>query len=329
MASVIFLSDICTSGDQLFSRYLGPYPLASMVKNQLNQSTVVIDHFLKIPDFFSYIDNFVDSDTQWIGISGTFLVNHHSQSVGEMNLWCSSQKEILLWFEKLKQVIDAKGSSAKIVLGGQCVDVFFKKFVNQNLTPPPVLSYIDYLVHGYGEGAFLRLLQNQLEDNETFQVLGSTFVSDKVRATSGAQVLPTIFDEGMAVQKNEWLPIEISKGCRFHCNFCFYDQKGAISKKPQALKDEFRRNYEYFGTTGYVFTDDTINDSRQKIELLHSSITSLPFDIEWISYARPDMFYAFPDSIDAIKEMGVRGLFLGIETLNKKAGQIAGNRPQA
>jgi radical SAM superfamily enzyme YgiQ (UPF0313 family) len=295
-----------------------------MAQQKLKLSTVVIDHFLRIPNFFSYLDAFVDSNTQWIGISGTFLVNHHSQNVGAMNLWCTSQSEILQWFEDLRNLLTHKRSSAKIVLGGQCVDVFFKKFVVGVSPPPPVLNYIDYFVHGYGEGPFERLLKDELNENEIYPVQSSVFISDGARATKGARIVPTQFNASMAVQENEWLPIEISKGCRFHCNFCFYDQKGALSKSAHKLKEEFLRNYESFGTTGYVFSDDTINDSRQKVELLHSVITSLPFDIEWISYARPDMFYAFPDSIDAVREMGVRGLFLGVETLNKKAGQIAG-----
>jgi len=79
-----------------------------------------------------------------------------------------------------------------------------------------------------------------------------------------------------------------------------------------------------FGTTGYVFSDDTVNDSIGKVEMICDVLSSLPFKIEWVSYARPDMFYSYPEMAPMLINSGARGLFLGIETLCHRAGITAG-----
>ena len=325
MAEVILLNDIYSENVKYWGRYLGPYPLASILQDELKVSTVVIDYFLKIPDFFSYISKFIDINTKWIGLSATFLFPPSFKTpVGRMNFWCSSHDEIYEWFEKLEKIIKLKKSNAKILIGGHCVDIFFKRYVVSKKKPPPVMKFIDYFVHGYGEDVIKLLYKNDINSFDLHRIGKSYFISDNKRAGSGAKVVPTIYSHNMAISNGEWLPLEISKGCKFNCKFCFYDQKGAITKDKSELKKELLRNYEFFGTTGYMFSDDTINDSPKKMEMLYNTISSLPFNIEWISYARPDMFYAYPDFIDAVKETGVRGLFLGIETLNVRAGRIAG-----
>ncbi len=325
MAKVIILNDIYSENVKYWSRYLGPYPLASILQDELKISTVVIDYFLKIPDFFSYIDKFIDIDTEWIGLSSTFLVAPSFKTpVSKMNFWFSNHNEICEWFENLKKIVKQKKSNAKILVGGHCVDIFFKHYVVNKKKPPPIMKFIDYFVHGYGEDIVKLLYKKDISSFHVHTVGTSCFISDDKRAGSGARIVPTVYKHNMAISDGEWLPLEISKGCKFSCRFCFYDQKGAITKNKSKLREELLRNYELFGTTGYVFSDDTINDSPKKMEMLCDTVLSLPFDIEWISYARPDMFYAYPDFIDAVKKTGVRGLFLGIETLNVRAGRIAG-----
>lgn len=324
MAQVILLNSIVSKKSQGWSRYLGPYPLATLSSQKLNKSTVVIDHFTDIPNFFEYLEDFVSEKTEWVGISATFLVDYTSSNVSSMNFWADSQHEIVKWFIDLRSLLNKKKSSAKILVGGHCVDTFFKKYALQQDEPPQVLEHIDYLIHGYGENSFEQLILDQSNPKEIHTVGNTKFISNPAVAGDGAILVETEFTKNMAIQPGEWLPIEISKGCRFNCKFCFYDQRGAITKSSEVIKQEFLRNYEYFGTTGYIFSDDTINDSRKKVESLHNIVCSLPFKLEWIAYARPDMFYANPDSADAFSEMGVRGLFLGIETLSKKAGMLCG-----
>ena len=91
-----------------------------------------------------------------------------------------------------------------------------------------------------------------------------------------------------------------------------------------STSQELLYNYENFGTQGYLLTDDTANDSPEKINMMHRVIKSLPFDIEWVGYARSDMFYKYPEMCDKMVDMGCRGMFLGVETMSHDAGKIAG-----
>ena len=85
----------------------------------------------------------------------------------------------------------------------------------------------------------------------------------------------------------ETLPIEISRGCIFKCNFCSYPLNGKKKfdylRDPALIKEELIYNYENFQTTNYFFADDTFNDSTLKLESLHKVITELPFKIKFVT----------------------------------------------
>ena len=46
-----------------------------------------------------------------------------------------------------------------------------------------------------------------------------------------------IWQDKHVVKEGEWLPLEISKGCRFGCKFCFYDAHGTVIKEKNILKN--------------------------------------------------------------------------------------------
>ena len=83
-------------------------------------------------------------------------------------------------------------------------------------------------------------------------------------------------------------------------------------------------NYETFGTTNYMFMDETTNDSMEKAEYLLDITSSLPFNISWGGYARLDLYYSNPEMAAMMQETGLAHTFFGIETLNKKTGSAVG-----
>jgi len=126
---------------------------------------------------------------------------------------------------------------------------------------------------------------------------------------------------------NDWVPIEIARGCAFNCSYCNYEHKGRFDlyKSPQVIRDELIRNYELFGITKYLLVDDLYNDSKEKVRRLYDHVWSkLPFKIEWSSYMRLDMFWADRESIDIIKASGAKYTTFGIETLHNTAGKRVG-----
>lgn len=126
----------------------------------------------------------------------------------------------------------------------------------------------------------------------------------------------------------EDLPIEISRGCIFKCSFCGFHLTGKaqwdFTKSPDTLREEMISNYDRFGTTGYMFCDDTYNDSEEKITELLKMYRTLPFNLRFSSYARFDIMAAKPHTQDILYESGLRSAFLGIETFNKQAGKMVG-----
>lgn len=128
--------------------------------------------------------------------------------------------------------------------------------------------------------------------------------------------------------ENEHLPIEIARGCIFKCSFCSYPLNGKklweFCKSPEVLRDEMLRNYDMFGTTGYMFSDDTYNDSPDKVYKLNNMFSKLPFKLEFTTYARADLIISKPETWSAMYESGLRSVFFGIESLNHQSAKSVG-----
>lgn len=131
------------------------------------------------------------------------------------------------------------------------------------------------------------------------------------------------------IDANEWLPLEINRGCAFSCAYCTYDHIGQKNndhyRHPSILYNEITNNYEKFGTTQYNVLDDLYNDSLLKVKTLHEEVFSkLNFKVEWNAYCRLDLFWRFPEQIEIVKNDGMKATSFGIETLNDKAGKLVG-----
>jgi hypothetical protein len=91
------------------------------------------------------------------------------------------------------------------------------------------------------------------------------------------------------------------------------------------LRDLFIENYERFGTTRYTYSDDTHNDSPQKLEELYNEVYSrLPFKIKFTAYLRLDLLNAHKHTIELLKESGLESAFFGIESLNYESNKAIG-----
>lgn len=332
MYDVVLLSDIYTSpytetsGQKwsFWSRYLGPYTVKQTILNNCANVTVrVVDYFTKIPDFFDFMSTIIGPETKYIGISTTFLHNRANNRINDFNLWFTNHEDITDWFCKLKEL----APNAKIFLGGHMCDVWFQFYVKRSPKSPlpHAMQYVDCVIHGYGEKAVPNYINGTVDPKHIYYRDSTMFISDGINAGSPlSECLRINWQENDHVQQGEWLPLELSKGCRFGCKFCMFDRFGTTIKSKEALIKELTANFKNFGTCGYHFTDDTINDSLEKVKLIHEVMTSLPFKVEWIAYARPDMFYRYPEMLSLMREAGCRGMFLGIETFNANAAKIAG-----
>ena len=315
----------CLSGI-FFQRSIGAYQIAHFLREH-GYTVQVID----FTDYFSDQEleeataKFVTKDTLAVGISSTFYTNdikpkfiHNDMDKYDLEFPANIMNAV--------KVVKAKFPSVKVIVGGS------KSETAKNI------PYVDAVIHGYAEDKLLDYL-NSLPNNPkrikntVFSISSSVehpriIKDDPIVTDFSIETLSHRFTEQDIILPNETLPIEVSRGCIFKCSFCAFPLNGKSKldylRDPNAIRDEMLHNYEMHGTTNYFLSDDTFNDSTEKIEKLHKVITSLPFKINFTTYLRLDLLYAHKEQILMLKEMGLASPFFGIESLNQKSASTIG-----
>lgn len=287
----IILTDV--NGSLGIGRYAGSYRIASEYRTR-GQQVRVIDHMMSftIDELIAVIDALRGSETQWVGISSTFLASkgfdpfsnrvqireqlQKSTSVG----WDIDSAERLFAY--------CRSVGLRIIIGGARQKHEF--------------SDVEWIA-GNAEG--------QLHQ-EPFEFNTSTIA----------------WDEHDYIFDGEHLPIEIARGCIFKCSFCSYNLNGKklwdFCKSSDVVEQEMRTNYDRWGTTGYMFSDDTYNDSPIKVKAFRDMFVSLPFDIEFTTYARLDLILTKWETMEMLAQSGMKSVFFGIESLNRASGKSVG-----
>ena len=330
-----------------FSRYAGAYRLATELRKH-GYSVKVVEHFLLagVETTLKIIEKFVGANTMIVGFSTTFLnavqgyehiddTARFQYSGKEIHLPSLTKKYssvvtmtpngIAITNEDLillKQHILIRAPKAKLVMGGTAayyeerqpnIDVFVTGLADA--------AIIDLLRFIKGENPFL---QYKLVANGNALLLDG----DAIGSTFDFQNATIEYQADDYIRKDEPLTIETARGCIFKCKFCSYKFTGKhkldFLKNPEVLYSEFMNNFDRFGTTRYIFADDTFNDSTTKIEQIAKTIQKLPFKIEYAAYIRHDLIHRFPEQADILKESGLSSAVFGIETMNYKSGKAIG-----
>jgi radical SAM superfamily enzyme YgiQ (UPF0313 family) len=122
--------------------------------------------------------------------------------------------------------------------------------------------------------------------------------------------------------------METARGCMFKCRFCSYPligkKPGTYTKEYDRVRDEFLQNYDEWGTTRYYFQDDTVNESLEKVTAITDISKQLPFKLQWTGYNRLDLISTWDDTINLLKESGLRSAYFGIESFHRKASLAVG-----
>jgi hypothetical protein len=304
----------CISGN-ILQRGIGAYQVAGHLRQ--NGYTVQVidftDHFSE-EELTDSIKKFIGKDTLAVGVSSTF---YRGQVIPGGNLSSNKKdndhdylpinivntlKEIKKEYPRLKLLLGGGGSYK--CDNGSLFDVSFQ---------------------GYSESAVLDYLNEQRRlwprSDGLIKIDGSMFKFD-------VEILEHRWADNDIVLNKETLPIEISRGCIFKCKFCNYPLNGKKKfdylRSAEVIKRELIDNYERFGTTRYLFGDDTFNDSTYKLEQLHKMITELPFKIEFATYLRLDLLHKHREQIVLLKEMGLGNAFFGIESMNERTAKLIG-----
>jgi radical SAM superfamily enzyme len=304
----------CVS-DFVPSRGIGAYRVANSLRNR-GYSVQVIDFtdWFSVDELIEISTKCIGSNTKIIGVSSTFYQKKHNSINTKNNTteWLQTEVGIpdnvidtLKFLKKIHPHI-------KYIVGG----------ANSFLYENDLL--FDAVFHSYSDEAIIEYVDSKRIWKKHLGrdiVEGENTVIEVDKLTNPW----TINDH---ILPGESLPIEISRGCIFKCKFCNFQLTGKKKidylRNIDCLKKEFLENYEKFGTTNYMFTDDTFNDSTEKLKIINDCISSLPFKINFTTYLRLDLLHAHPEQIELLKNMGLKSAFFGIESFNEKTLRTIG-----
>jgi len=289
MRHIVFLNGIWPNDPKWpkiqFSRSISCYQLKHWLSNYGFKSQV-IDYcqVLSADEIFNLLEQFVSNDTFAIGVSTTF--------------WPTDKNIPPNLFNSISRIKD-KWPHLKIISGG----------ARKTWNP----EFFDKHFIGESENQLLEWCQSQIGK--------SSLLNRKFDIVN----LAHRFDTTDAILENEALPIELGRGCIFKCKFCSHHNLGkskfTYQRNFDNILDEITYNYENFGTTKYMFLDDTVNEDLDKIRNLSTIKERTGIDIEWTGYLRADLIWSKSESADLLLKSGLKSCFFGIETFHPLAGK--------
>lgn len=283
-------------------KHAGVFRIATELRSK-GYSVICIDvtafnHVKRIDDFYNLLKKSIDESTLWIGFSNTFFDYPLGIDI--------DPDDFFNFITKIKPDLSVIAGGAKNFDLSKYGVTSFKSYSDKE-----IVEYTDYCKSK--KVTNLKYLNSE--------ITGSEF--DKFSESN------IIYTNNDLVHKLDTLPIEISRGCIFKCKFCAFPlngkTKGDWIKQGQILLDELNYNYENFGITHYTYSDDTYNDSIDKLRYLQENVYSkLKFNISFTTYIRLDLMMRFPESIKLMKDSGLKSAMIGIETINPKSAKTIG-----
>lgn len=309
---VVLFTDIADTAG--YGKYAGTYKLATEVRSH-GYSCQVVDNFswLGLDRLKIIADKFITDETVLVGFSCTL---NEKRIDGKVYHWGITDSDFFTFLDYIRN----KNTNISTCVGGS------------RITNTCDWPGIDYVVLNKGDVAILKIL-NHIAGKEQIKYIPKTYSKivngdDYFYTQAQFNRSQIIYQPNDIILPNESLPMEIARGCIFSCAYCHFDligkKVGDWTKAPKTIKEELIRNYELYGVTNYMFSDELINESLPKLEMLANVVASLPFKIRYTSYARVDMIRRYPEMRELLLESGAASLAFGIETLNEKAGKAVG-----
>lgn len=318
--NVVIFSDV--NGVPGFGRYAGAYRVATELR-AAGFSTQVVEFFAdwSLAEIETIVGRFVGPETLFVGFATTLMIRKTLRDISRLdrtreNRYSGHLPQDEGFVADVFRMIKARNPATKLVIGGG----------KSRMTELPG---VDYWVWGPADTSAVALARHLSEGGplvthpgRTGEVVSAVNYPYRDFATSRIAWQP--HDH---VFEGEHLPIEIARGCVFRCDFCanqLQKQRREFERPAESVRDELLVNYDRFGTTGYMFCDDTYNDSLEKVQSLKRIFDELPFRIEWVGFARPDVIHRHPEQREILLESGLRSVLFGIETFHPEAAKNVG-----
>lgn len=283
-------------------RSLGIYKIAHTLREH-NWDVEVIDYanFWTLDQLKQLLTSRYDSNLTMIGFSQLF------------SYWPDLMEEFCAWAK-------TKYPNLKIISGSPAYPIFDSK-------------YIDYYVRGFGERAVIELLNYMFSNGPrprfVFPSLDGKKIIDANIAYPAFPMadLMVRYEDRDFIEPNESLTVETSRGCKFNCDFCSYPVLGVKTdhtRSAEDFKQQLQENYDRFGITKYIVTDETFNDSTDKITKYADVVEALNFSPFFSGFIRADLLIARPREREELLRMNFLGQFYGVESFNTASAKAVG-----
>lgn len=126
------------------------------------------------------------------------------------------------------------------------------------------------------------------------------------------------------LSRTDIIGFELGVGCKFNCSFCNYELRNAkitTIADPLELRYYLDEAYNKYQITNFFASDDTINETDQKLEVIAEAISGLNFNPKITAFARLDLISARPKQIKLLEKINFHSLFFGIESFNPEASR--------
>jgi radical SAM superfamily enzyme YgiQ (UPF0313 family) len=312
----IFLSSCISHNQTNIFRPLGPYQIAWHLR-QHQYNVQVIDFIFKFTEeqTLRLIERHMTPNTKVLGIG--FMISLYNPAMGT----------IVNKFENILRAVKKRYPWVKIIVGGPSGSYWAKLHRNGSL--------FDYVFTGHAENSTLALFEHlyrnaphpQFEIIDGNKFIKETFAFPQEKLFDISECKHT-WDDKDCIQPNETLPLELGRGCIFKCKFCRYPHIGKnkrdFNRSMECVKHELIDNFNKWNVTNYYMLDDTFNADQERLKEFADMVETLPFKIRYVTYLRPDLISAHPESAHLLLNSGLTGAFLGVESLNAESCALIG-----
>jgi radical SAM superfamily enzyme YgiQ (UPF0313 family) len=236
--------------------------------------------------------------------------------------------------EALELAKIAKASGAETVFGGYHPTLAF-----QEIAESQDAKLIDYIVRGEGEATFRELVLAKLGYKDLKDVLGLSYhngpgmVHTHSRPLLKVEEIEMPFRDARLITKGFTsfdVPIdsvETSRGCTQGCKFCSINLMYGrhFRRFPIERVIEDIQNAEAHGAGSIFFPDDNITLDVKRLERLCQAIIDAGLThLRYKTQASASGIASSKHLVDKMGEAGFDGVFLGVESVNKRNLQFLG-----
>ena len=288
--------------NSFLSRPIGSHRIAHYLRN-LGWDIEVIDwaNWWTLDQLKELFKSRYTSDIVFVGFSHLF------------SMWTPMMEEFCIWIKQ-------NYSNVKSI-SGSSVNPMFNS------------DQIDYYIQGFGEHAIVELLR-YIQGNGKAPSFSLTAPGGK-KIISAIQNYPAFpmsslmveYQDRDFIEPDEWLTIEVARGCKFECAFCNFPVlgvKGDYTRDAVDFYAQLQNTYDKFGTSCYVVADETFNDSSQKIIKFANAVEKLNFRPWFSGYLRTDLLISHSDDKEELLKMNFLGHYYGVESFNNKSARAIG-----